>query len=216
MTIIKDGKLSIPLYHGTTSAFVNSIKEHGLGSVDPLDKIDAKLLMKELFELAEKQGWTDDNWLEYRKLLKPLVTQDRNQAYNFQHGGAYLTYSRELAEKYALENPFGCEYLQYLRVFIQLLLQRGVHEVEKYFDHPVLEFWQKPNDPYIITLEQLDIESLEPENDVDLEKQLVSIESQIRKGLHDAQSFKLINPISPEKLIITCLGHWNETATQLL
>lgn len=78
MTIIKNGKLNIPLYHGTTSAFVNSIKEHGLGSVDPLDKTDAKLLMKDLFELAEKECWRDDNWLEFRKFLNPLVTQDRN------------------------------------------------------------------------------------------------------------------------------------------
>ena len=143
MTIIKDGKFSIPLYHGTTSAFVDSIKEHGLGGIDHLDKIGAKPLMQDLFELAEKQGWTDDNWLMHRKLLEPLVTQCRNQTYNFQHGGAYLTYSQELAKKYALDNPFGCEYLQYLRVFIQILVEKDVNEVREYFDHPVFELWQK-------------------------------------------------------------------------
>ncbi|WP_199458388.1 hypothetical protein [Vibrio owensii] len=216
MTIIKNGKFVIPLYHGTTSAFVDSIKEHGLGGVDHLGQIGAKSLMQDLFALAEKQDWTDENWLKHRKLLEPLVIQERNQVYNFQHGGAYLTYSKELAKKYALENPFGCEYLQYLRLFIQLLLQKDVNEVKDYFDHPVFELWQKPNDPYLITLEQVELENVEPENDVNLETQIASIESQIKQGNYDAQSFKLINPVSNEKLIITNLGQWNSTATQLL
>ena len=141
MTIVKNGKFSVPLYHGTTSIFVDSIKDNGLGSIDPLDKIGAKSLMEALFELAEKQGWSDDNWLKYRNLLAPLVNQVRNPIYNFQHGGVYLTYSQELAEKYAIENPFGCEYLQYLRVFIQLLLQRNVNEVKDYFEHPNKKIW---------------------------------------------------------------------------
>ncbi|EGR0722809.1 hypothetical protein QPB21_004661 [Vibrio alginolyticus] len=216
MTIIKDGKFSIPLYHGTTGAFVDSIKEHGLGGVDHLEKIGAKSLMQDLFDLAERQGWTDENWLKHRKLLEPLVIQERNQVYNFQHGGAYLTYSKELAKKYALDNPFGCEYLQYLRVFIQILLQRDVNEVKKYFDHPVFELWQKPNDPYLITLDQVELENVEPENDVNLETQIASIESQIKQGNYDAQSFKLINPVTNERLVITNLGHWNSTATELL
>ncbi|HCG6694334.1 hypothetical protein [Vibrio parahaemolyticus] len=106
--------------------------------------------------------------------------------------------------------------MQYLRVFIQILLQRDVNEVKKYFDHPVFELWQKPNDPYLITLDQVELENVESENDVNLETQIASIESQIKQGNYDAQSFKLINPVTNERQVITNLGHWNSTATELL
>jgi hypothetical protein len=216
MAIIENEKFSIPLYHGTTSIFINSIQEYGLGSIDPLEKIGAKSLMKDILELAEKQRWSDDAWLKQRMLLVPLVTQERNQNYNFQHGGAYLTYSQDLAKKYAIENPFGCEYLQYLRMFIQLLMQRDVHEVTDYFKHPVFEYWQKPSDTYIITLDQIKLSDIEPELNVDLGRQIEDIESKINQGQHDAQSFRLINPISPENLIISKLGSWKPDGTYII
>jgi hypothetical protein len=215
MAIIENEKFSIPLYHGTTSIFIDSIKEHGLGSIDPLEKIGAKSLMKDIFELAEKQMWSDDTWLKHRMLLAPLVTQERNENYNFQHGGAYLTYSKDLAKKYAIDNPFGCEYLQYLRVFIQLLLQRDVNEVTAYFKHPVFEYWQKPSDTFIITLDQIKLSDIEPELNVDLGRQIVGIESKINQGQQDAQSFRLINPISSENLIISKLGGWQPDGTYI-
>ncbi len=215
MTIAKKEKLKLPLYHGTTSIFVDSIKDNGLGSIDPLVKIGAKSLMRELFKLAEKQGWSDDNWITQRKLLAPLVNQVRTPTFNFQHGGAYLTYSEEVAKKYAIENPFGCEYLQYLRVLIQLLLQRDINEVKDYFEHPVFELWQKPSDPYIIKLQQVKLVDIEAEVNVDLIQQIESIESKLKLGQYDAQSFRLVNPITPENLTITKLGSWNQDATLL-
>ena len=45
-----------------------------------------------------------------------------------------------------------------------------------------LSFGKKPNDPYIITLEQVELENIEPEVDVKLETQIASIESQIKQG----------------------------------
>lgn len=216
MAIIENEKFSIPLYHGTTSIFIDSIKDHGLGSIDPLEKIGAKSLMKDVFELAEKQRWSDEAWLKHRTLLAPLVTQERNEKFNFQHGGAYLTYSQDLAKKYAIDNPFGCEYLQYLRVFIQLLLQRDVNEVTGYFQHPVFEYWQKPTDTYIITIDKIKLSDIEPELNVDLGRQIEEIESKVNQGQYDAQSFKLINPIPPENLIITKLGSWQPDGTYLV
>ena len=42
MSIIHNSRFSIPLYHGTTSAFIESIKADGLGAVDPLKEMKAK------------------------------------------------------------------------------------------------------------------------------------------------------------------------------
>ena len=216
MSIIQDGSFNIPLYHGTTSAFIDSIKQHGLGAIDPLKDLNAKTLMQDLFDIAERQNWSDQDWLGCRAKLEPLLLQSKNETYNFKHGGAYLTYSLELAKRYAIENPFGCEYLQYLRVLLAILTNRNIPEARKFIDHPVLKVWEKPNDPYVIELSGIKLSDLETELDTDLNKQITEIEHKLSKGQFDARSFKLTQVITPENLEIIQIGKWNSTGTELL
>ena len=216
MSIIHNGRFSIPLYHGTTSAFIDSIKADGLGAVDPLKEMKAKDLMQALFDLAEKQNWTDGAWPTYREKLKPLLLQSRTEIYNFKHGGTYLTYSFALAKVYATESPEGCEYFYYLRILVKILAHRNVPEIHNFTEHPVFKIWEKPNDPYIVKLEGIKLSDIETEVDVELSQQIISIENNLSKGLPDAQSFKLTTVIPPESLEVIRLGSWNDTATELI
>ncbi|TPA59674.1 hypothetical protein, partial [Vibrio parahaemolyticus] len=69
MSIIQNNSFNIPLYHGTTSLFIDSIKQHGLGAIDPLNNMKAKDLMQAFFSLADKQNWKDSEWLNARAKL---------------------------------------------------------------------------------------------------------------------------------------------------
>jgi hypothetical protein len=216
MSIIQDSSFNIPLYHGTTGVFIDSIKQHGLGAVDPLEGLKAKALMQNLFDIAERQNWNDTDWLGYRTKLEPLLLQSKNELYNFKHGSSYLTYSFELAKRYAVENPFGCEYLQYIRVLLAMLVNRNVPDIREYIDHPVLKVWERPNDPYVIKLKGIKLSEVEAEIDADLDQQIFEIEKMIAKCQFDARSFKLTQVIPPEKLGIIQIGSWNSTGTELL
>lgn len=217
MAIIENGVFTIPLYHGTTGLFVDSIKQYGLGGEDPLVKLKAKEFMCELFELAEKQKWKDSQWLDIQKKLQPIVLQENiGNTFNFKHGETYVACSLEVATKYAKENPFGCEYLTYLRILVVFLNSRSVKGLqERFIDKPVLKAWETPNNPYLITLNNVKLENIVPEADQDLAVHIEQIEKLLSIGISGPHSFKLKKPISVDELIVKKLGTWDAQAQNL-
>lgn len=217
MSIVKKGVFTIPLYHGTTSLFVDSIMQHGLGGEDPLLKYKVKEFMNELYVLAEKQKWEDEEWIEFRTQLQPIVFQKTlENVLNFKHGETYITPSLEVAIKYAKENPFGCEYLTYLRTFFAFLVSRdlkGLRELS--IDQPVLKAWEAPNDPYLITLNNVEIENVIPETDQNLAVHIEEIDKLLAVGVHGPHSFKLKKAITVDDLIVKRLGIWDAQAQNL-
>lgn len=211
MALVENGKFTIPLFHGTTGLFIESIEESGLGGKDPLLKLGAKELMCDLFEIAEEQHWLDDKWLENKKIIQATVNQQKiGDNLNFKHGESYLAYSPEVAVKYAVENPFGCEYLTYLRSLIGILVCREVEGLKEMFnDRPVVKVLETFHDPYIITLNNVELDNVETETGTDMMKQLEEIEELMEAGKMGLQSFKLKNPIYKEDLKITKIGYWN-------
>ena len=218
MTIIKEGIFTIPLYHGTTGLFVNSIMESGLGGADPLIELNAKEFMAEMYELAEKQKWTDDKWIEVKTKFQPIVFQENiDNNLNFKHGETYVTPSIELATKYAKENPFGSEYLTYLRIFLSFLASRGFKDLSVRFkDQPILKVWETPNNPFLITLNIVELENVIPEANQDLTTHIEEIEKLFRLGMYGPHSFKLKKRVSVDDLIVKKLGTWDAQAQNLI
>ena len=102
MSIVKDRRFTIPLYHGTTELFIESIKNNGLGGINPLIDLEAIQTMRDLFKLGEKQNWKDESWLEVCQKIRPIMEQQQDiGTLNFKHGEAYLTYFDKIAVKYA-------------------------------------------------------------------------------------------------------------------
>ncbi len=217
MAIIENGIFTIPLYHGTTGLFVDSIKQYGLGEKDPLVDLKAKEFMDELYELAEKQKWKDGKWIKAKELLQPIVLQENiENTLNFKHGETYVTYSPEIATKYAKENPFGCEYLTYLRILMSILIERNVKGLQdRFIDKPVLKEWETPNNPYLITLNNVKLENVVPEADQDLAVHIEEIEKLLSAGIYGPHSFKLKKPISVDELIVKKIGTWDAQAQNL-
>ena len=191
--------------------------QHGLGGLDPLLKYKAKEFMNELYVLAEKQKWEDEKWIEFRALLQPTMFQKNlENVLSFKHGEAYVTPNLELATKYAKENPFGCEYLTCLRRFVAFLVSRdlkGFNEICK--DQPVFNAWEVPNDPYLITLNNVEIQNMAPEADQNLAVHIDEIDKHLAVGVHGPHSFKLKKPIAVDDLIVKRLGIWDAQAQNL-
>jgi len=48
--LLENGKLTIPLHHGTSSLFLVSIQEHGLGGVNPIEQFRVREYFTEVFK----------------------------------------------------------------------------------------------------------------------------------------------------------------------
>lgn len=112
MQIQANGALTIPLYHGTSSIFLQSIRLNGLEARTPAAQSPVLDLFKKLFRLAERQfgnGGPDDwmrNHLVWRAMADQRVTSG---GFNFRHNGVFLTCAQAKAIDYAVANRCGGE-----------------------------------------------------------------------------------------------------------
>jgi len=104
---IVEGRLKRPLYHGTSSLFLDSIKKYGLGGRNIIEELGVIKTLKRVVQLAEQQLKNNDNYSGLEWMYQNLVNQtSANQ--NWQHGQVYVSASKGLANQYAL-NPYGSE-----------------------------------------------------------------------------------------------------------
>ena len=215
--IIKGDKLTIPLYHGTTALFVNSINEFGLGGKDPLKSYNALNLLQSLWCKAESQLANDSFWLSIRERFQTIVEQNQFKGVlNQQHGETYLTCNPEIAVKYAVECPNGGEFLTNLREFIQLLILKNVSGVkEEINSHPLRQVLDQYYDPYVLKVESLDINALATETGLAMDKQIAKISHNMSNSIISPLSFKLKSEINPQDIEIKKIGKWQTVEQQL-
>ncbi|MFJ5762752.1 hypothetical protein ACIQAA_27210 [Neobacillus sp. NPDC093182] len=123
MEIIKDGGLMIPLYHGTSTLFLEDILAKGLGAVNPIKKYS---IMETLGKLVHK-GY------EYIEFLPKSVhwrlkqnSDIVNQAVaNFRYSGVYLTPSKLTAVRYS-RNKYGSELISNTMILYLFLEEYSV------------------------------------------------------------------------------------------
>jgi len=107
MPFVHNNELVISLYHGTSSLFVNSIAEYGLGARNPVEELKLLSFLQKLHSLAEKLLTANEWWDCNKWLVESMV----NQESHFRHGSSFLSPSRLTAARYAINNPFGSELL---------------------------------------------------------------------------------------------------------
>lgn len=112
MSIVTDGKFNIPLYHGTSSLFLESILSSGLGAINPLSALDVENTMRGLVAVADEVLADDSDWQMYRFQFEWMANQDNyGSQCNFQYGDTYVTVSRSRGARYACANRLGSELL---------------------------------------------------------------------------------------------------------
>ena len=166
----ENGVIQRPLYHGTTSLFVNSIKEHGLGGLNPVEEWDLVSIYRALFEVADKKFRGAISWEKVREKASYIAYQKNSNDglnYNFRHGNVYLTPIRKIAFDYASINE-GSELLGYLKgLVLYLIHQKGHKEVNDILPMKVASILSKSYQPVLLRLESVCLTEIEPENGMD-------------------------------------------------
>lgn len=123
--------LNFDLYHGTSTIFLNSIENYGLGGVNPVNEWKILELSKEVFILSEKYLKDSDLFNAKSKSYEMMIAQSSNGSFNFQHGDTYITPSKETAIRYAISNTFGSELLSRTIEFLKKLLDLKIQYATK-------------------------------------------------------------------------------------
>lgn len=107
-------KLDIDLFHGTSSIFIDSIAEFGLGGQDISKKYHLRETFEELIGFFKKHD-SDSLWWAREGFIceKMMEGSVSNSGFNFRYGGVYLTPSIETAKRYATSNKYGSELASY-------------------------------------------------------------------------------------------------------
>ena len=109
MTVVNNGVLTVPLYHGTCSVFIPSILQHGLGARNPLQKLGVTRFLRHGMEVCDRLylGDPDSCWHVERFPVDRTLARHPH----FRHGGVFLSASPLTAVRYACGNLLGSELL---------------------------------------------------------------------------------------------------------
>ncbi len=126
--IDSNGRLEIPLYHGTSSFFLNSIRENGLGgNRDP--QLFNKEVLVSLFNTLKKPENYSESWELYSFVVEKMLKQEVTAGgFNFRYGNTYLSPSKFTASNYAKNNDLGSEFLSTINTAYKAL--KSVNPIE--------------------------------------------------------------------------------------
>lgn len=173
------GDFRCAFYHGTSTLFLNSIQETGLGGRNRVKEFGWAVAFRDLFELADQKVADNAGWQQVRAGLLPIVEQRLTSdglQFNFSHGQVYISPVPELASQYAMEA--GCEILDYVKRLSLILSQKGyTKDVQSILPTHLQETLGKTYRPVLIKIKGLRFRDVETENGVDKVRLLQKYES---------------------------------------
>jgi hypothetical protein len=204
--LVKDGALTIHLFHGTSSLFADSILQNGLGAKNPIQELRVMPFLQRLCETCESTIPTDPKWLEMKWLVEQMIGQDNTL---FRHGLAFLSPSRITAVRYAASNPFGSEAISTCLTLYQLLAESErecvVHSEPSAL--PVVRLLREPTSPVLVEASDVRVSELQGERGqsvqevVDtLEKLVSSLDMKFFQLVSQQSNFSLIRPVEASRL----------------
>ena len=161
---IKDGQLTFPLYHATSSLFRESILKHGLGGHDPINELKVVELLCKLIDHKKNYPIKEGLWFYLENMAQQIVSSGSN----WQHGQVYLTSSRLAANNYA-KHQYGSELITET---LNLYLKLGRPDCITAEDHPVLKLLGTDPKPIVFKLNSMPISILAGEKGDDIHKVL--------------------------------------------
>lgn len=121
---------NLTLYHSTTDFYLDSIKQYGLGGVNPNKAKGILFFLQELYKLSEKYLINKKEYQEVRFTTDGMARQCLKGVFNFKHDKVYLSMMESTAIRYSL-NKYGSELLSRSILLYDLLCIEGYkHEVD--------------------------------------------------------------------------------------
>ena len=210
MLVTDNGQMLVPLYHGTSKIFLDSIQESGLGAKDPNIMFKSHELLTEMFNL-EGWNWSDDPELSTMELIT-RYTVDQSVSgggFNFRHGNTYLTPSKPTAVRYALINRLGSELLSTtISLFDSLKVRDEGKAREVASKYPIVsELLSLEHQPLLVEALRVPIRSLRseqgdaPEVVIDQINNLPDgTDSKLFHVVFQQHNFELIHPLPADNL----------------
>ena len=158
--------LEFPLYHGTSTIFLESIKKHGLGGWDPIKEWRVLECARLLLPIAEAHAEHSEVITNHIGTARKMVSQV-NDGMNFQHGQVYLSPAELTAVHYATSKKKGSELISRVVLFIEELTRLKVKAVthDIYTEFPrLVELQDIDSAPILIKVNQVKKDSLLSEN----------------------------------------------------
>lgn len=200
-SVIIDGRLTFSLFHGTSSLFLPSILEHGLGAKNPIEQLQVHRTLKYIVDLVESRYRNNEDWNSERWMYEKFLQQASSDRANWQHGQVYLSPSEIKAAQYACSNKYGSEMISET---ISLLTERLPDVKLSTHEHPIVKIQFAESRPVVIRVDAVPLEFLASECDQSMEKQLKAIERGISDPIFQVvwsqTNFRLIRPLSKEFL----------------
>jgi len=197
---IKDGRLTFPLYHATSTLFRESILKRGLGGHDPIRELKVIELLRKLIEHEIFHPLKDGLWFYLESMAKQKVTDGAN----WQHGQVYLTTSRWTANNYS-KHKYGSELITET---LNLYLKLGSPTCFTAEDFPVLNLLASDPQPVVFKLESVPVSILAGEKGNDVNEVVAVYEKFLQEDSQDENfnflsslesyniCFRMLRPIS--------------------
>jgi hypothetical protein len=152
--LVVDGKLSVPLFHGTSSLFYDSILETGLGGRNVVRHLGLRAIAQKILTYEEQLAIVPA-WAFEKRLLLEIAQDPSSQTpavhggFSFRYGSTCVTPSKQTAARYALLNRGSEALAGTLRVLEALLDQLPKLTVDEQFSK-VLAFSSRSRIPILI------------------------------------------------------------------
>jgi hypothetical protein len=174
---VKNGRLTIPLFHGTSSLHYDSIRLTGLGGRDVVEDMGIRKAARLLLELSADYVREDD-WLYDIDSCQRIAADPANDRladlksgffFSCRYGGTYLSASRETAAMYSFLYAGGGEALTHTLKLHRRLLAASPEIVAAEQFAPLVEFANRPAKPLIVEARDVKLEALRTEHGSGLE-----------------------------------------------
>lgn len=210
LDIVLPTNLPIPLYHGTSSLFLQGIIRSGLGGANPLADWKVLEFARLIYPLVEKHLSAQEDFMVKSQSFRFMVEQ-KSASSNFQHGETYLSPTLSTAVRYAANKRLGSELLTYTLDFLSELIRLKVPGLSDklYQDYPqILEKLDISAAPLLIQAENVDPAALVAENGGDAALVLKHVLETVRSSpenydlLLQQSNFRLRRPVPAAQLRI--------------
>lgn len=205
----KPNFLPVDLYHGTSTLFLDSIIQNGLGGVNPVIEWNILELSEEVYRLSEKHLKETDLYRISSVAFKQMTEQSINGKINYQHGDTYLTPSKRTAARYAIHKQYGSELLTYTIIFMKELKNLKISSINEALlckNPKVFKLMEASPSPILIQVKNVQKSCLLSENGESPENNINQINEVMQKNRNYFDellvqcNFRLKSPVQPTDL----------------
>lgn len=201
MSVDKE-ELGISLFHGTSSIFLNSINQSGLGGENVSEKYEINGMFSQVMDIFNSKYRDCDWWVYTGFICEKMVRQEVTKGgFNFRYGGVYLTPSFKTAKNYATSNKYGSELISYFIRSYEELFKLDPILADQIFPiaHPLRELIALDPVPVVLKIVGITKNYLVTEQGKPIEEQLEQMK-QVPEIIWQQFNFESTRPITLEHI----------------